>query len=193
MKGYKIFGIGLSRTGTTTLNLILKQLGYNSMHFIDELLDPPDWSIIERGESFIDSPIPMLFKECDKRFRKSKFILTTRNINDWLDSMKWMFSHGKVIWGWDENIHRYHEMFYGTRKYDREIFESHWNRYHDDVFNYFQGRSSDLIVINIDEAFNIRNLCSFLQIPKQGVEIMKTNTRMYATVYRRVKYFFRTR
>lgn len=42
MRFSKIFGIGLPRTGTTSLNIALNQLGLASKHFPFELYNPQD-------------------------------------------------------------------------------------------------------------------------------------------------------
>ena len=65
----KIFGIGLNKTGTTTLGSCLKQLGYRHSSFSLELLEASqrgDWSPIQRQidahDSFEDWPYPLLFE-----------------------------------------------------------------------------------------------------------------------------------
>lgn len=186
----KIFGIGLSRTGTTTLDSILCQYSYKCIHFIPELLKKePQWDVIERYDVLSDSPIPMLYKECDRRYPNSKFILTTRNIDSWLSSMKWMFTEGKSVFNWGRLEPRYHKKFYGTKTYNKKILEVHWRNYHNDVSNYFLNRPNDLLVINIEEGFNLNQLCDFLEIPYREVAIQKLNIRRKSTVYQKIKHF----
>ena len=185
----KVFGIGLSRTGTKSLHLILEQLGLRSIHFIPPLLDEPDWSIIDTADCFTDGPIPMIFKECDERYSNSKFILTLRDKSQWLESMKWMYKYGKVIWRWPEQVKRYQEEFYGSREFNEKILSDLWERHHENVEEYFRKRQADLFTVNIDEGFNISELCRFLQVPEKIIEVFKSNSKRYPSVRQWIKYF----
>lgn len=61
----KIFALGLSRTGTSTLTDILKQLDYKTYHFVEELLgETPDWDTLEKHDAFLGTPFPKLYKVC---------------------------------------------------------------------------------------------------------------------------------
>ena len=77
----KIFGIGLSRTGSLSLQHYMKESGYNSVHyFAKEALQ----EIIEfcRPYDFInDAPVSIYFEELSQAFPGSKFINTARNLN----------------------------------------------------------------------------------------------------------------
>lgn len=183
----KVFGIGLSRTGTTTLDDIFQQLGLNSKHFVDELLCEPDWQILDCYEAFSDSPIPKYYKQIDELYPESKFILTTRNKISWLSSMKWMLSDGKVIFAWDIPTHQYHQEFYGTSKYKKDLLSKFWEDYHSEVIKYFVNKNN-LLVIDIDEGFKIEVICDFLQVPNKEVIIKKKNSRRSATFRQKVRY-----
>lgn len=191
MNKTKVFGLGLPRTGTTSLHHILRALDYDCKHFVDELFAPPDWSILEKHDAFVDSPVPMLFKECDERIPNSKFILTTRSLNTWLASMEWLFTHGKVLWNWSPMMYEYHHRFMGTDTFDRGKLTSFWHTYHADVNDYFAGRTSDLLCIDIDDGFDSSTICEFLEIPLKDISMEKKNARRYTTRGQRFKYFLR--
>ena len=98
----KIFGIGLSRTGTKSLTKALNSLGFNILHYpIDEVtyneLQEGNYklSILEDCDGITDLTIVSYYAQLDSLFPHSRFILTIRNKEDWLISMK---SHwaGKV-------------------------------------------------------------------------------------------------
>ena len=82
-----IFGIGLSRTGTTSLHHAFEILGIRSAPTSVALLFDPDDEVLGLYEAFTDNPIPFLYQRLDARFPGSKFILTTRDLDDWLRSM----------------------------------------------------------------------------------------------------------
>ena len=66
----KTFGIGLSRTGTTSLTLALEALGLSVAHF------PTTMKQIEEHDAATDTPVAASFQSLDSRFPGSKFIYT---------------------------------------------------------------------------------------------------------------------
>jgi hypothetical protein len=92
----KVFGIGLSRTGTTSLTEALRTLGYRAVHCPLSLIAlnsnglELNTSIVERFDAFTDSPVARVYRELDTQFPGSKFILTTRSIDGWLGSIRRM-------------------------------------------------------------------------------------------------------
>src|SRR5262249_9811138 len=76
----KIFGIGLSRTGTTSLTYAFAELGLRAHHF------PRTRAFIDEADAATDTPVAAWYKELDVLYPGSKFIVTPRSIPDWLDS-----------------------------------------------------------------------------------------------------------
>ena len=185
----KIFYIGLSRTGTTSLHNILSDLGFKSIHFCNFLFgESPDFNKCNEFDALGDSPVPFLFKQLDLQYPDSKFILTIRDKHNWLKSMKWMFKHGKVIWNWGEIIHDYNEKFYGTRFYNKQILAKHWDEYHDNVFKYFSTSPERLLVIKLENGFNVNDICEFLEVPSQEIIHYRKNIQRSSSFIKRIKY-----
>ena len=92
LKQKKIFGIGLSKIGTTSLTQALQLLDHKAVHFPFFHLKPQKDSLalnyhkIDKWDAMTDTPIPYFYKELDRHYPESKFILTIRNIDEWLDS-----------------------------------------------------------------------------------------------------------
>ena len=76
----KIFGIGLSRTGTTSLTLALSELGLHAYHF------PRGREVIDSVDAATDTPVAAWYQDLDAAYPDSKFILTLRHRPEWLDS-----------------------------------------------------------------------------------------------------------
>jgi len=191
-KSTKIFCIGLSRSGTTSLHNILSELGLKSQHFCYFLLsNKPNWDMCNKFDALGDTPIPFLFKDLDSQYPNSKFIITIRQKDKWLKSMEWMFKHGKVLWNWDENIHKYHEKFYGTRFYNKRILTRHYDNYHKEVSDYFSASPNRLLTIKLEEGFNIINICTFLKIPFREIKNERSNSRINVSLKRRIEYNIR--
>ena len=80
----KVFGIGLTRTATTSLNHALRTLGYNAAHFTNpysrELIEARD---IRLFDGLTDVPVAWQFEALFERYPKAAFIYTTRPLEQW--------------------------------------------------------------------------------------------------------------
>ncbi|WP_258105243.1 sulfotransferase family protein [Marinoscillum sp. MHG1-6] len=191
IKYNKVFCIGLSRTGTTSLHELLQELDLRSVHYIEPLIEGKDWTLVDHNDAISDTPIPLLFKSCDQRYPHSKFILTTRNKDAWLDSMKWLFRHGKVIWNWPRSVDQYHRELYGTKNYDQKKLSRAFDEYHDKARSYFKDRPEDLLEINIDNGFEVKAICDFLNVPLKKVTPIHIRDRRSASFQEFIKYKLR--
>src|SRR3954451_20670364 len=97
----RIFGLGLSRTGTTSLTDALELLGYRTIHFPadgrtrNEMLaffattgGPLRLSLLESADALTDTPVCATFEALDATYPGSRFILTTREKDSWLESCR---------------------------------------------------------------------------------------------------------
>lgn len=93
----KVFGIGLNKTGTTTLGICFEILGFSHLGFRRDLLKAHRrgdlaavFGAVDRYDTFEDWPYPLMYRELFERYGKSaRFILTTRaSPQIWLDSLK---------------------------------------------------------------------------------------------------------
>ena len=93
----KVFGIGLNKTGTTTLGQCGRILGYHctscNRSLLKDIVLRKDFSNVHRQvaqyDLFEDWPWPLIYKELDTIYPGSKFILTVRKSPDiWLNSLK---------------------------------------------------------------------------------------------------------
>jgi len=106
----KIFGIGLHKTGTTTLEECLRILGFNlcpqvKSYALRELTVSREYipclSIAQRHTAFVDSPwnYPHIYHLLDVVFPGSRFILTCRNGEAWFRSLlRWVQRNNSAEW-----------------------------------------------------------------------------------------------
>jgi hypothetical protein len=93
----KVFGIGLSRTGTTTLAAALQALGMTTLHWTNpltcELISDRD---VHLFDALTDTPVCVAFEKYYHLFPASKFVYTTRPFLSWSRSMvgHWQRTHG---------------------------------------------------------------------------------------------------
>lgn len=175
---HKVFGLGLSRTGTSSLGEALNQLGIKTIHFPYDATTQRELSsnarrltILERYQGIVDISIVPFYKQLDAGYPNSKFILTLRQLDSWLNSVK--RSLEKTALNWDAYEPQYREFFrfinsrvYGSWTFDQARFSDAYNRHAEDVVGYFQGRPGDLLVLNVAEGDNWGKLCSFLGLPQ---------------------------
>lgn len=154
----KIFGIGLSRTGTLSLAEALRELGYNTIHYPRPPLVPDIINVMKDYDAGADTPVALAYKELDKAFPNSKFILTTRSLNTWLDSCS-NFRHFRRILKGD--LAQVRLRLYKYNGFNRPKFKQAYLRHHKEVYVYFRKRK-DLLIIDFTEGEGWEELCEFL-------------------------------
>ncbi len=162
----KVFGIGLQRTGLTSLTGALNQLGIKSVQCPKPLFEDLHHDIIREYDGFIDNPVQLLYKELDRAYPDSKFVFTTRDEAGWLESVKWLFTTGAIKFKEaKEQFDPFHERLYGTTEFDAQKFSDTFRRYTRDVKDYFAERHDDLLMLNIKDEDAFERLCRFLDRP----------------------------
>lgn len=152
----KVFCVGWLRTGTTSFAAAMEQLGF--LHFS---YDPDVWSwyqdgdvervleLATRWESFDDLPWNKtgFIRTLDERFPGSRFVLSDRDPEPWLDSMR-----------------RFHARGGQPPRPKEELLEllEERNRF---VRDYFADRPDDLLVLRICHGEGFEKLCPFLELP----------------------------
>ena len=152
----KIFCIGLSGTGTRSLHLAMKVLGLSSCHFPRHLDDFAKYQVLS------DIPVSCRYRELDAMFPGSKFILTTRKLEGWLDnrSRKPADQRPPSLWIQETRLRTY-----GVISFDRERYTQRHREFHEGVDAYFADRPQDLLVLRVVEGEGWEKLCPFLGIP----------------------------
>jgi 3'-phosphoadenosine 5'-phosphosulfate (PAPS) 3'-phosphatase len=176
----KIFGIGLSKTGTTSLANALQLLGYKTkdnmgvVKYAKGDLSSVDLDVTDANDALTDTPIPSFYRELDARYPGSKFILTVRESEGWLKSCKKQFTQRFA--GVQAAAHK--QLFtdlYGTDVFDSERFASGYARFVDGVREYFKDLARDLLIINVAAGEGWDKLCPFLEQPAPDVPFPKAN------------------
>lgn len=81
----KLFGVGLSRTGTTSLTKALQALGVRARHF------PLSDREVAHFEALTDVSIACQFERLDRMYPGSRFIYTVRERESWVASVQAFF------------------------------------------------------------------------------------------------------
>lgn len=177
----KIFGIGLNKTASSSLLDAWDLLGHRS-----EIYHPPSDKLrtqvvlsafnksyklmfdrIDAFKYFKDRPFNVwdTYKIIDKHYLDSKFILTIRDEEKWWDSVdRWLNNlvpnhHETEQMRLDKiEIYKFH---FGVDSFSKESFIDYYNKYNNEVRNYFNGKDN-FLEMNIEDGDGWNKLCSFL-------------------------------
>lgn len=166
----KVFGLGLSRTGTKTLSKVLRP-HLNIIHY-------PTKNHLRylKSDGACDISVIPQYKTLEEKFEDVKFVLTVREIEDWVLSVTNYFEFkrqfGLTPTGWQTDIRKkvYGEIF-PTPEQLREAYINHYN----DVTQHFKGREDKLLILNIVGGDSPEKLFSFLGLENPPIEFPKTN------------------
>lgn len=192
----KVFCIGLNKTGTTSIESVLRDFGYKVGIQSEAELLMDDWAVRDfRGivqycktaDAFQDVPfsIDFTYQILDYAFPGSKFILTVRNnADEWFESLirfysKIMgvnglptaddlknFTYGGMGWIWRQQMH-----IFGADEstlLDEKLYKSYYTNHNDQVLAYFKYRPKDLLVLNLSNPSAMQSLCEFLGVSYTG-------------------------
>jgi Sulfotransferase domain len=166
----KVFGIGLARTGTASLNQALRSLGFTAEHF------PRSYDAILKHDCVTDTSVTVGYKYLDFMFPGSKFILTTRPVEPWLESVRALFQHlGQAAIA--DRYHHMHYALYRTTVFDEQRLLTSYNAHLDDALDYFAGRPDQLLVLDVTKGDPYAPLCKFLGVDHPGTAFPLVNER----------------
>jgi hypothetical protein len=166
----KVFGIGLSRTGTYSLTTALNALGIPTRHFPNDPITQEELktgryrlSVLDEVQALTDIPIAPFYPQLDRAFPGSRFILTTRETESWLASYE---NHYRmyVEHQRDEFDDFVFACVYGCLHFNAERFRDVKERHEAEVRRYFADRPRDLLVLDVAGA-TWEPLCEFLGLP----------------------------
>ncbi len=175
----KVFGIGFHKTGTSTLTEILRAFGYR--------VTGPNWTTeediadtyLERCralsrtyDGFQDNPWPLVYREMDRMWPGSKFILTTRDEDKWIQSQIKHFGRRetpmrRLIYGEK----------YGRPAGNADHYVSVFRAHNAAVRDYFRGRENDLLEIDLTKTPQWQPICDFLGVDVPDLPFPHANSR----------------
>ena len=183
--GTKIFGIGLNKTGTKTLGKCFSVLGLSGLSYDMESFEWWCRGEIDRiyekvadYDAFEDWPWPILFRDLDKRFPGSKFILTRRkNSNIWYASL---CRHMRLV-----APSKFERVIYGTDqpKKHRKSLLGFYEKHLRETREYFLSRPTDFLEVCWEDGDNWNQLCQFLDLPLPQVTFPHENRHLSKKSY----------
>ena len=191
IKNHKVFCIGAGKTGTTSVEKALRDLGYRlGDQAKGELLLPAytqrNFKAIVKfcktADAFQDVPFCFqhTYMALEQAFPKAKFILTVRDSEtQWYQSLvrfhTKLFGEGKRTPTWEDlkkATYRYPGYVAEVRKqvfgimeneppYQEEKLKAYYTTHNASVLDYFKNKEN-LLVLNVSEVDAYSRLCAFL-------------------------------
>ncbi len=178
----KIFGIGLPRTGTSSVHHAAMALGLRSSHHdadprIRRQLEAGDYRLVAASEVDLltDQVLPIVFPQIHAAFPGAKFIYTVRDEDSWIESLKKVeFTRLPARIG----SYRYYARLavFGVTVFHEEryrwVFRDHDRR----VREYFSGeRAKNLLIFDVTRGDGWAELCPFLGVPIPDIPFPHVN------------------
>ena len=169
----KIFGIGMSKTGTTTLAECFRILNLGPHQSYDQRLksavvDHADVqsavAAAEQFRTFEDAPWYLIFKELDAAYPSSKFILTMR-----------ASSEVHAISTWKHGVRSGSRKGLPTNEYMQAKMQEYENHSRL-VLEHFRDRTDDLLIVCWESGSGWQELCQFLGVDKPKVPFPHKNS-----------------
>jgi Sulfotransferase domain len=159
-----VFAIGLNKTATTSLHHALIELGYKSCHWQSDEFSEATRQLIESG-----APLPFdaytnvasivaHYEQLDHRFPSAVFILTVRDLDEWLASRTRHVTVNRASNTTGSRIKPPHTW----TDIDPAAWRTERILHHEAVFNYFKDRPDKLLVLDIPGGDGWPSLCLFL-------------------------------
>lgn len=173
----KVFCVGFQKTGTTSMGAALEILGYRVTGG-NWARDPEVSRVaLQRAletaplyDAFQDNPWPLLYKEMDKAFPGSKFIMTIRPPEQWLKSAVKGFGTGTSPvreWIYGEGA--------GSPVGNERVWLDRYERHNREVLEYFANRPGDFMIMDLAAGDGWEKLCGFLGMPVPKVPFPHAN------------------
>ena len=166
----RVFGIGLIKTGTSSLREALELLGYKALHggpletmkLVQQSIDAgePMLSNLDPDyNAFADVfGVTYYFYLADVQYPGSRFILTVRDLDDWLESRRRHTEKNQQL----RAAGRYKG---DLLEIDLDAWRAEYRRHEAVVRSYFAHRPDDLLVYDLAGGEGWEPLCEFLGLP----------------------------
>jgi len=165
----KIFGVGLSKTGSTSLGKALEMLGYKNIHndraFVPFLYPEGQYNFTGRYDhvdAVEDLPTAMYYEQMLHEYPNARFVLTVRDAEAWYTSFSQHQKDITELYGGvlPFRLQKITEMAYGTVEDDKETWVQHFNAHNAHVQEVIP--AGQLLVMDITKGQGWKELCQFL-------------------------------
>ena len=184
---YRIFGIGMNKTGTSSFSRALRKLGVGPiasqkiLHrtgLIPDLFKHGNYEPAIRFAAvyrvFEDRPWNMwdMYRRLDERYPDSRFVLTYRHPDTW-----WRSVHRWITVTKPHVTERYRLHLKAASIQESDMIAA-YNRFNEERREYFRGRA-DFLELNFEAGDAWDKLCAFLNLPIPDSPFPHANQQNY--------------
>lgn len=176
-KQAKVFGLGLSQTGTRSLTEAVRMLGFDTVHYPTDrrtlqALKRGDgrFPLLEHYDGITDATTIPFLAELDALHPGAKFVLTVREKDGWLEACEYEWCKHPTFELPRSEEHAIHlevrrflwAAVYGCHEFDPQYLSRAYDEHVARIQAYFRDRSSDLLVLDVWGGEGWEKLASFL-------------------------------
>ncbi len=184
----KILGVGLPRTGTSSLCEALRILGFNAIHHAPERLNldnltAESFRAYDDVDAVTDAPACSFYRELGERYPGLQYILTVRDEESWWESIKWHINkiHASADLGHIRYSDQLHAWLFGNPYPNEYLYRRRFREHNEAVMQWVQERYGSgegyLLVMDIHAGDKWDTLCPFLGVPIPDTEFPWLNKK----------------
>jgi hypothetical protein len=173
-KGRKIFCLGLSRTGTTSLHFALVACRVSSVHYPTKLAI--EWMKGNFGpqttnsfQAFSDIPVGVFFHQLHETHPNAVFIYTRRDPEKWLRSAERHFKRTPRSSQYTILRDYLRLATYGSVQFSRSLFLDRYLEHEARVTSYFKDQPEKLLTLDTDKDMGWEPILRFLKLENPDV------------------------
>ena len=178
IRAQKIFVVGLSKTGTTSVNDALNILGIESIHYPQfyHLFDGAlrfNWHWrFEKARAFSDIPVVAFLDQLLVKYPNSYIIYTSRKKETWLKSCEKHFALASI----NATGEALRYKIYGSPVFVSDLYSLKYDRHSEFIKEKFKDHAQ-FLEIKLEDADKWGPLCKLLEIPVPNVDYPHSNKR----------------
>jgi glycosyltransferase involved in cell wall biosynthesis len=165
----RVFCIGLNKTGTSSFHAAMEILGFTSLHWGGPATNAAVRAALDEGRPLLSgidpafdafSDIGLLsthFKELDEQYPGSRFVLSVRPVDEWIDSRRRHVERNLAR----RSAGTYHGDFLVV---DEDLWREQWERQVGRARRHFAGRP-EFLEVDFTAGGGWRPLCELLDVP----------------------------
>ena len=164
MTSEKVIVLGFHKTGTSSIDKVLKDYNFN-VHGVDKkilkLKKRKDIyhrikQILNKYDAVQDMPWPLFYKELYELYPNAKFILTYRQPDFWIRSVIKYFASIRIP---------LHQKIYGVPCAEgyKDTYLAVYNKLNDEIINFFEHKKNFLLM-DMNKNFNYETIDEFLEL-----------------------------
>jgi hypothetical protein len=199
----KILGVGLSKTGTTSLADAVRILGFSCINYDQRRLNrilfgqdrSPDFRVYDDVDAVFDIPSAYFYRELLSAYPASQAILTVRDVESWwpsvrahfndhrpvrypalIDKIRGLMGGRERLQAWIEDMDfrtQLRNCVYGSIDAREFLFKKRYLEHNERVQAEVDPRR--LLVIDVTAGHGWRELCGFLDVPEPSVPFPRSN------------------